>query len=105
MGAACCPGVGTGADTCNAGLACGGNGTCGACGGVGQACCPDPTGAINGICGTGFVCANQGGGGGGGGGRACIACGGRTQPCCGTGAVATRTCGAGLTCGTNAFCN
>jgi hypothetical protein len=33
-----------------------------------------------------------------GGSRACEACGGKGQPCCGAGDVTSRTCSGGLTC-------
>jgi hypothetical protein len=106
MGQACCAGAtactGTGL-VCNA-AAGGGGGTCGACGAVGEACCPDPNNAQVGLCtGTSVECVRAAGGGGGGGRLTCNACGASKQACCGTGAVATRTCTAG-TCGATGFC-
>jgi hypothetical protein len=73
---------------------------CGTCGGMGEACCPDPTGALNGLCSTGFQCqrANRGGA------LTCNACGGAMQACCGTGAVNTRTCTGGGMCPVSGIC-
>jgi hypothetical protein len=59
---ATCPGVG---GACQ-------NGSCGACGAVGQACCQDPM-TMRGVCtGAGASCQNG----------QCVACGGGGQPCC-----------------------
>jgi len=75
------------------GLSCQGPATmraCAACGGTGQACCPDANGG-NGTCNMGFNCAGAGVG-------MCAACGAMGQACCGAGPIAMRTCTTGLTC-------
>ena len=93
-GQRCCGGA-----TCDSGLICGGGGngvarTCQACGGSGQACCPTANGATGPTCGAGFDCVAAGLGGAG----TCQACGSTGVRCCGNGAIAARTCNAGLTC-------
>jgi hypothetical protein len=63
----------------------GGAGTCRACGGLGERCCP---GANRDYCGAPYVC-----NGGGGGGGMCELCGGAGQLCCPGRVCKTGSCG------------
>jgi hypothetical protein len=70
---------------------CNGTGACVGCGGLGEACCPGAHGGE--LCGQSFACDKDT--------RLCVACGGVSQACC-PGAI----CASGHDCGTNTnVCN
>jgi hypothetical protein len=80
-GQAPCPNAG-----CTAAFTVEDNGTCVACGGSGQRCCPGRGGDS---CGTGFVC---------NGGGTCEACGASGQRCCAGQSCTTGTCNGNVMC-------